>query len=55
MVSEALERLVAELSKGRERGLMAEQIVEICRRRGLDVDEDEVRETLENAAGQSGG
>ncbi len=52
MVSDALERLVAHLSKGQERGLMVEQIVEICRTRGLDVDEEEVREVLANAAEQ---
>ena len=55
MVSDALERLVADLSKGQERGLMVEQIVEICRKKGLDVDEEEVRETLANAEGQSAG
>ena len=47
MVSEALERLVEGLSKGRERGVMVEQIVEVCQRRGLDVDEEEVMEVLE--------
>ena len=52
MVSDALERLVTHLSKGQERGLMVDQIVEICRTRGLDVDEDEVRETLESMEGQ---
>ena len=50
MVSDALERLVADLSKGQERGLMVEQIVEICRKRGLDVDEEEVHEVLASAA-----
>ena len=50
MVSEALERLVGELSKGHGRGLMVGQISEICRRRGLDVDEEEVQEALANAA-----
>ena len=50
MVSEALERLVEGLSKGRERGVMVEQIVEICQRRGLDVDEEEVREVLERVS-----
>lgn len=55
MVSDALERLVADLSKGQERGLMVEQIVEICRKRGLDVDEEEVREALANAAGRPAG
>ena len=55
MVSDALERLVADLSKGQERGLMVEQIAEICRKKGLDVDEEEVRETLANAEGQPAG
>ena len=55
MVSEALERLIAELSEGRERGVMVEQIVEICQRRGLDVDEEEVSEMLEKASEQPGG
>ena len=50
MVSDALERLVTSLSKGQKRGLMVEQIVEICRARGLDVDEEEVREVLVNTA-----
>ncbi len=50
MVSEALERLVVALSEGHGRGLMVGQIAEICRRRGLDVDEEEVQETLANAA-----
>ena len=50
MVSEALERLIEGLSKGRERGVMVEQIVEICQRRGLDVDEEEVREVLERVS-----
>ena len=52
MVSDALQRLVAHLSKGHERGLMVEQIVGICRKGGLDVDEEEVREMLANAAEQ---
>lgn len=55
MVSDALERLVADLSKGQERGLLVGQIVEICRKCGLDVDEEEVRETLANAAEQPAG
>ena len=55
MVGDALERLVAHLSKGQERGLLVGQIVEICRSRGLDVDEEEVRETLANAAEQPAG
>ena len=53
MVGDALERLVAELSKGKERGLMVEQIAEICRRRGLDVDDEEVGEILERAGEKS--
>lgn len=55
MVSDALERLVAHLSKGQERGLLVGQIVEICRSRGLDVEEEEVREALANAAEQPAG
>ena len=55
MVCDALERLVADLSKGQERGLMVEQIAEICRKKGLDVDEEEVRETLAMAAEQPAG
>lgn len=50
MVSDALERLVADLSRGQERGLLVGQIVEICCKRGLEIDEEEVRETLANAA-----
>lgn len=50
MVSDALERIVEHLAKGQERGLLVEQIAEICRSKGLDVDEEEVRETLANAA-----
>ena len=47
MVSDALERLVEELSKGKERGLMVEQIATICSRHGLDVDEEEISEVLD--------
>ena len=55
MVSDALERLVEELSKGRGRGLMVEQIVGICRRKGLDVDEVEVREVLDRTGEETAG
>ena len=55
MVSEALERLVVALSEGHERGLMVGQIAEICRRRGLDVDEEEVQDALANAAAGEAG
>lgn len=55
MVSDALERLVEDLSKGQERGLLLGQIVGICRKRGLDVDEEEVREALANAVDQPAG
>ncbi len=54
-VSDALERLVEQLARGRGRGLMVEQIVEICRRRGLDVDKDEVSEVLNRVGEKSEG
>lgn len=55
MVSEALERLVEHLAKGQERGLLVGQIVEICRSKGLDVDEEDVQEALTSATEEAAG